>query len=717
MPANLDLGGVIVATTLPFTADDSAPAGLAVDYDAYAKHCSWLIDNGCRGVGPNGSLGEYSSLTDEERRQVVRTAREAVGDRGLVVAGVHGIGWHQARGWAEAAAEDGADGVLLLPPTIYRANRSEVLTHYSKVNEVGLPIMMYNNPIDTKVDLTPDLIAELYELENVVAVKEFSLDARRVREIKDLCDIDVIAGADDLLFEALVAGATGWFAGYPNAFPREAVRLYELLVAGPRRGGAHAVRRDGPGVRLGLEDRVRAGDQVLGRRHRRERRRTDPAAARAADRGAAHDHPPRHRARAPRGRCSPDLRGMTPLRTIRAVDSHTEGMPTRVVLDGIGEIPGATMNERRLHFIAHLDDLRHFLMDEPRGHAAMSGAILQRPTRDDCDWGVVYIEVSGCLPMCGHGTIGLATVLVEERLVEVVEPVTTIRLDTPAGLVVARVAVSDGHADRVTIENVPSWTDRLDATIEVPGLGDRAVQPRVRRQLLRDGRPRRGRPAVRSLAAARHRRRRASRSWPRSTSRRRRTTPRSPASTTATTSSSSLPAPTRGCRATRWRSTRAGSTAPPAAPAPPRGWPSCTAVASSRSTPTSSTSRSSAAGSPGGWSAETTVDGRPAVVPTITGRAWITGRAEYLLDPSDPFPNGFVVLSRPDALEPTDPFPDTEVRRHRAQTAADAARPSPHRCSPRPRRGLAPPRMLAVADALEAAADELVPIAQRGDRA
>jgi len=229
MPATLDLGGVIVATTLPFRPDDSAPAGLAVDYDAFAAHCSWLMDNGCRGVGPNGSLGEYSSLTDAERRQVVRVAREAVGDRGLVVAGVHGVGWHQARGWAEAAAEDGADGVLLLPPTLYRANRQEVLTHYAKVDEVGLPIMMYNNPIDTKVDLTPDLIAELFELPNVVAVKEFSLDARRVREIKDLCDIDVIAGADDLLFEALVAGATGWFAGYPNAFPREAVRLYELL--------------------------------------------------------------------------------------------------------------------------------------------------------------------------------------------------------------------------------------------------------------------------------------------------------------------------------------------------------------------------------------------------------------------------------------------------------------------------------------------------------
>lgn len=154
-----------------------------------------------------------------------------------------------------------------------------------------------------------------------------------------------------------------------------------------------------------------------------------------------------------------------------AVDSHTEGMPTRVVTGGIGVIPGATMNERRLHFIEHMDDIRKLLVNEPRGHAAMSGAILQPPTRPDADFGVLYIEVSGCLPMCGHGTIGVATVLVETGMVEVVEPVTTIRLDTPAGLVIARVDVSDGHADSVTIENVPSYALRLDAEIEVPGLG------------------------------------------------------------------------------------------------------------------------------------------------------------------------------------------------------------------------------------------------------
>ncbi|MFD7026366.1 dihydrodipicolinate synthase family protein [Promicromonospora sukumoe] len=233
MNQRFDLGGVIVATTLAFTPDESAPAGLAVDYEKFAAHCEFLIDNGCRGVGPNGSLGEYSSLTDDERRKVIQTAVAAVGGRGLVVAGVHGVGSHQAKHWAELAAEDGADGVLLLPPTIYRANRSEVIAHYAAVNEVGLPIMIYNNPIDTKVDLTPSILAELAQLENVVAVKEFSGDVRRVLEIKELApELDVIAGADDLLFESLVAGAVGWFAGYPNAFPREAVEIYTLVTEG-----------------------------------------------------------------------------------------------------------------------------------------------------------------------------------------------------------------------------------------------------------------------------------------------------------------------------------------------------------------------------------------------------------------------------------------------------------------------------------------------------
>jgi dihydrodipicolinate synthase/N-acetylneuraminate lyase len=227
------LDGVIVATALPYAEDPSAPAGLRPDLDRYAEHCRWVVDNGCRGVGPNGSLGEYSSLTDAERRSVVRTAVAAVGADAVVVVGVHGPGSHQARHWAELAAEDGADGVLCLPPTMYRANPREVVAHFTEVAAVGLPVMVYNNPFDTKVDLTPDLLTEIAAIDNVVAVKEFSGDVRRVLEIRERAPgLTVVAGADDVVLESLLMGATGWFAGFPNVFPAESALLYELARAG-----------------------------------------------------------------------------------------------------------------------------------------------------------------------------------------------------------------------------------------------------------------------------------------------------------------------------------------------------------------------------------------------------------------------------------------------------------------------------------------------------
>jgi proline racemase len=147
-------------------------------------------------------------------------------------------------------------------------------------------------------------------------------------------------------------------------------------------------------------------------------------------------------------------------------------MPTRVIVGGVAPIPGNSMFERRAYFLEHMDDLRTLLMYEPRGHSAMSGAILQPSTRPDADWGVLFIEVSGCLPMCGHGTIGVATVLVETGMVEVVEPITTVRLDTPAGLVVVDVQVAHGKAENVTITNVASFTLGLDQKVNVPGFGE-----------------------------------------------------------------------------------------------------------------------------------------------------------------------------------------------------------------------------------------------------
>lgn len=227
------LDGLIVAAALPYVDDRSAPAGLRPDLDRYAEHCRWLIENGCDAIGPNGSLGEYSSLTDAERAAVTRTAIEAVGADGLVVVGVHAPGSHQARAWAEAAADDGAGALLCLPPTMYRANVAEVVSHYQQVAAVGLPVMVYNNPLDTKVDLTPTVLAELAQIENIVAVKEFSGDVRRVLEIRERApQLTVVAGADDVALEAMLMGATGWFAGFPNVFPAESAALFALAQQG-----------------------------------------------------------------------------------------------------------------------------------------------------------------------------------------------------------------------------------------------------------------------------------------------------------------------------------------------------------------------------------------------------------------------------------------------------------------------------------------------------
>ena len=158
-------------------------------------------------------------------------------------------------------------------------------------------------------------------------------------------------------------------------------------------------------------------------------------------------------------------------RVIHAVDSHTEGMPTRVIIGGVGVFPGASMAERRQWFIDNNDDLRRLLMCEPRGHASMSGSILQPPTRPDADFGVLFIEVSGLLPMCGHGAMGTATLLVEPGWAVFIPPFTTIRHPTPAGLIVAEVAVRDGHAKSVTIRNVPSFSLALDQVVQVDGFG------------------------------------------------------------------------------------------------------------------------------------------------------------------------------------------------------------------------------------------------------
>jgi proline racemase len=323
-----------------------------------------------------------------------------------------------------------------------------------------------------------------------------------------------------------------------------------------------------------------------------------------------------------------------------AVDSHTEGMPARVVTGGVGVIPGTTMNERRLHFVEHLDHVRRLLVNEPRGHSAMSGAILQPPTRPDADFGVLYIEVSGCLPMCGHGTIGVATVLVETGMVEVTEPVTTIRLDTPAGLVVAEVSVRDGHAENVTLRNVASYCDRLDEVVDVPGLGP------IRYSLAFGGnfyamvdldqvglpfdRARKAEILAAGLAIM------------------------DAVNTSAPPEHPEIEGVDH-CHHVEFIAPGSDARLSRHAMAIHPGWfdrSPCGTGTSARMAELHARGdlpleqdfvNESFIGSrfTGRLVGETTVGGRPAVVPTVTGRAWITGVGQYLLDPTDPYPAGF----------------------------------------------------------------------------
>lgn len=218
--------GVLVATALPYTTD------LQVDHDAYAEHVRWLADNGAHGVVPNGSLGEYQVLTPEERATVVETAVAAAPEGFTVMPGVGAYGAFESRRCAEQAAEAGAQVLMALPPNSYRADERAVVEHFREIAKAGLPVTAYNNPIDTKTDLTPQLLATLFHEGLIVGVKEFTGDVRRAYEIAELAPgLDLMIGSDDVVLEVGIAGAKGWVAGYTNAFPRATVELFELSVA------------------------------------------------------------------------------------------------------------------------------------------------------------------------------------------------------------------------------------------------------------------------------------------------------------------------------------------------------------------------------------------------------------------------------------------------------------------------------------------------------
>ncbi|TYP57783.1 proline racemase [Thermosediminibacter litoriperuensis] len=159
-------------------------------------------------------------------------------------------------------------------------------------------------------------------------------------------------------------------------------------------------------------------------------------------------------------------------RMIIAVDSHTMGEPTRVVVGGIPHIPGNTMAEKKAYLEQNMDHIRTALMHEPRGHRDMFGSIITAPVNQEADFGIIFMDGGGYLNMCGHGSIGAVTVAVETGMVKPVSPVTHVKLDTPAGLIEARAEVSNNMVKSVTITNVPAFLYEPDVKINVPGIGE-----------------------------------------------------------------------------------------------------------------------------------------------------------------------------------------------------------------------------------------------------
>jgi 4-hydroxy-tetrahydrodipicolinate synthase len=220
--------GVIPAITTPFNADGS------VDHDFLARHARLLVEAGCTGFVPLGSLGEAATLTRDEKIAVLETLVRAV--RVPIMPGIAALATDEAVRLAQAARDVGCRGLMVLPPYVYSTDWREMGAHVAAViGATPLPCMLYNNPLAYKTDFTPPQIAELAaRFANLAAVKESSGDVRRFAGLRALLGdrLDLLVGMDDAIVEGVSMGAVGWIAGLVNAYPAESVRLFELAQSG-----------------------------------------------------------------------------------------------------------------------------------------------------------------------------------------------------------------------------------------------------------------------------------------------------------------------------------------------------------------------------------------------------------------------------------------------------------------------------------------------------
>src|SRR5580698_8438358 len=222
--------GVMPAMTTCFDAD------LNVDHGFMARHARWLLDSGCTGIVSLGSLGEAATLNFEEKIAILKNMVASVQGRAPIVAAISALSTAEAVALAKAAAGAGCEGLMVLPPYVYKGDWREMKAHVAAIfKATALPCMLYNNPVAYGTDFLPEQIRELAaEHENLAAVKESSTDVRRVSAIRALLDnrLEICVGVDDAVVEAIAAGATGWVAGLANALPRESVDLFEWGIGG-----------------------------------------------------------------------------------------------------------------------------------------------------------------------------------------------------------------------------------------------------------------------------------------------------------------------------------------------------------------------------------------------------------------------------------------------------------------------------------------------------
>lgn len=220
--------GVMPAMTTAFNPD------LSLDPDSIARRAQWMIASGCTGIIALGSLGEAATLSRDEKQLVLETVRAAVD--APVVSAISGLSTAETVSLAKMASQTGCDGLMVLPPYVYRGDWRETKAHVAAIfRATSLPCMLYNNPVAYGIDFMPGQIEELAaEHDNLMAVKESSTDVRRVTAIRALLAdrLAIFVGVDDAIVEGIAAGATGWVAGLVNAFPEESVLLFDLASAG-----------------------------------------------------------------------------------------------------------------------------------------------------------------------------------------------------------------------------------------------------------------------------------------------------------------------------------------------------------------------------------------------------------------------------------------------------------------------------------------------------